>query len=150
MGFAKVFDKDSRTISLINLLDTALKSRRESPNEELVQRLTYEEVIKLKEELLTHKVTLKKIKDLRDQHLAHLDKNPKENNLPTKGEIDNLSKTIDTIFNKLSSSHDGNIYSWSFQEDSSSRTTINVLNTLKDEIARQKAKSKRLIRKTRS
>lgn len=144
MGLAKIFDQDSRTVSLINLIDTAINNKNE-----LIPKLSHKEILQLKEQLLHHNATLAKIKDLRDQYFAHHDQHPKQKLKITIGEIDNLAKILDKVFNGLSSGHDGNIFNWSFQEDSSSRTTSDVLNVLKDKMVRKKKKAKRIIRDIR-
>jgi len=145
MGLAKIFDKDTRTISLINLLDVV------SNNElELVPNCSHGGILELKDLVKQHDDTLDKIKNLRDQYFAHHDKNPKSKLGITKGEIDKLAETIRKVFNRLSAAHDKNIFSWSFQEDSSSRTTTEILEVLKAEMTRQKRRFAKIIRDTRN
>lgn len=160
MGLAKIFDSGSRTASIINLLNIAIKNKEElaqnTPHkedleaEDLTQNLLYEDIIKLREDLLKHEVAIGKIKKERDQYLAHLDTNPKPLPKKLKGEIDSLLETVSSVFNKLSSGHDGLLFSWSFQENSSSRATTEVLRILKDEMVRKKKRANRLIQDTHS
>jgi len=160
MGLANIFDSDSGTVSIVNLLNIAIKNKEKlSQNishkenlevEDLIQNLLHKDIVKLREDILEHKITLEKIKKEHNQYLAHLDSNPKPLPQKLKGEIDSLLETVSSVFNKLSSGHDGHLFSWSFQENSSSRATTEVLRILKDEMVRQKKRANRLIQDTRS
>ena len=145
MGLAKIFDSDSRTISLINILDEAINNPTV-----LCPDCSLEEIVKLKGTILKHRDTLNNIKGLRDQYLAHRDKEPRSKPKITIGEIDELSKTVQEVFNGLSSAHDKNIYSWSFQEKRSSRITTEIFRVLEGEIAQHKEKLARLAKDTRN
>jgi hypothetical protein len=146
IGLANIFDSDSRTASIINLLNAAIINKEELAKstlqkkdfdvEDLTQNISHTDVIKLRDELLEHGITLEKVKKERNQYLAHLDSNPKPLPQKLKGDVDSLFRTISSVFNKLSSGHDGNRFEWSFQENSTSRVTTEILNVLRDEMLR--------------
>ena len=55
-----------------------------------------------------------------------------------KGEFDKLLEAVGEVFNRLSTGHDGNFYSWGYQREHSSDETKLVLNILRQESDRQK------------
>jgi hypothetical protein len=138
MGFAKVFDRDRRTISLVNLLREA-----GSGTADLVPRLSINDMQAMDAQLSQCEHVLLKLKNLRDQELAHKDANPKPVPRPKKGEIDNLIETIEGIFNSLSSGHDGSI--WHFPKELSAEQTSEVLRILQEEMKKRKAETDRLL-----
>ena len=71
MGFAKVFDRDSKTVSLKNLMKVA---KEDVCN--LVPNMTEKKIDELEQRLSQHDAILRAIKRLRDQYLAHLDAAP--------------------------------------------------------------------------
>ncbi len=132
MGFSRVLDRSKGTISLINLLRaTKTHHPKFTPN------LTIIEIEEMINQILRHNGVLTKIKNLRDQQLAHLDAKLKSSSPPTIGEINSLIETLDQVFNKLSYGHDKSKYSWSFQQNRSKEDTAKVLHTLKEERAKR-------------
>lgn len=128
MGFAKVFDRDSRTMSLKTLMKIAKANVAQ-----LVPNMTREDIEQLEHRVSEHNGVLREIKRLRDQHLAHLDANP-EPGLPLiKKDLDQMIETLKEVFNQLSKGHDKSVYSWSYQADRSERETTEILRILKDE-----------------
>ncbi len=95
MGFAKVFDRDSRTMSLRNLLDTAQRQM------ELVPELTQQDIQNMNEQLSQHETAMDTLKCLRDQRLAHLDAKPQPRSPLLKGQLDSLVTTVGEVFNQL-------------------------------------------------
>jgi hypothetical protein len=129
MGFAKVFDRDRRTMSLVNLLREAKDS-----TVDLVPHLSISDIQAMEYQLSQHEHVRASIKNLRDQKLAHSDANPKPSRPPKKGEMDNLIKTVEEVFNELSSGHDKSVYSWSFQQNRSTMDTSEVIRILRAEM----------------
>ena len=129
MGFAKVFDRDRRTMSLVNLMHEAKDS-----TVDLVPHVSISDIQAMDSQLSQHEHVLTIIKNLRDQRLAHNDANPRPLRPPKKGEIDNLIKTLEGVFNKLSSGHDKSIYDWSFQQNRSVMDTAEVIRILRAEM----------------
>ena len=144
MGFAKVFDKDTRTISLINLLREA---KKDTTN--LVPHLSISDLQDMDDHLLQHKPIIDKIKSLRDQQLAHLDANPKPLSPLQKGEIDILINTLKEVFNKLSSGHNQSVYDWSFQKNRSATETSEILRILQEAMEKHKAEANKLLDESR-
>ena len=103
IGLANIFDSDSRTASIINLLNAAIINKEELAKstlqkkdfdvEDLTQNISHTDVIKLRDELLEHGITLEKVKKERNQYLAHLDSNPKPLPQKLKGDVDSLFHT---------------------------------------------------------
>jgi hypothetical protein len=140
MGFAKVFDKDTRTISLINLLHEAKRNTAD-----LVPHLSTSDLQDMEDNLLQHETIRNKIKNLRDQQLAHLDANPKPSPPPKKVEIDSIINTLEEVFNKLSSGHNESVYDWSFQKKHSATETSEVLSILQEVMEKRKAEADELL-----
>lgn len=136
MGFAKVFDHDSRTMSLKNLIKVAKEDVAG-----LVPNITRERVEELEQRLSQHDATLEAIKRLRDQHLAHLDATP-EPKLPLiKKGVDQMIETLEHVFNQLSQGHDGSVYSWSYQAQRSTHETSEILRILGKDAQARKAEA---------
>ena len=140
MGFAKVFDKDTRTISLINLLR---KAKNDTTN--LVPHLSISDLQDMDDRLLQHETILDKIKSLRDQQLAHQDANPKPSSPPQKGEIDSLINNLEEVFNKLSSGHNQSLYNWFFQKNRSATETSEILRILQEAMEKRKAEADEIL-----
>ncbi len=140
LGFAKIFDRDSRTMSLKNLVKVAKEDT------DLVPNITRKKIDVLEQRLSQHDATLKAIKRLRDQHLAHLDAAP-EPKLPLiKKDVDQMIKTLENVFNQLSKGHDGSGYSWSYQANLSVRQTSEILRILSKDAQARKATADALTR----
>jgi hypothetical protein len=141
MGFAKVFDPDSRTMSLKNLLKVA---KGNAAN--LVPNMTREDIEQLEQCLSQHDAVLKAIKRLRDQHLAHLDATPKPGLPVIRKDVDQMIETLEEVFNQLSKGHDKSVYSWSYQANRSAWETSEILRILSEDAQAQKAKADALMR----
>lgn len=141
MGFAKVFDRDSRTVSLKNLMEVTKEDRSN-----LVPNMTKNKIDELEHRLSHHDATLKAIKKLRDQHLAHLDAVP-EPKLPLiKKDADQMIEMLEDVFNQLSQGHDGSVYSWSYQANLSAWQTREILRILMEDVQARKATADALTR----
>jgi len=141
MGFAKVFDHDSRTVSLKNLMKVAKEDVAD-----LVPNMTRKKIDDLEQRLSQHDAILKAIKRLRDQHLAHLDAAPKPNLPLIKKDVDQMIKTLEDVFNQLSQGHDGSVYSWSYQANRSAGETSEILRILSEDAQARKATADALMR----
>ena len=141
MGFAKVFDHDSRTVSLKNLMKVAKEDVAD-----LVPNMTRKKIDDLEQRLSQHDAILKAIKRLRDQHLAHLDAVPKPNLPLIKKDVDQMIKTLEDVFNQLSQGHDGSVYSWSYQANRSAGETSEILRILSEDAQARKATADALMR----
>jgi len=141
MGFAKVFDRDSRTVSLKNLMKVAKKDVAN-----LVPNMTKEKIDELEQRLSRRDAVLKSIKKLRDQYFAHLDAAP-EPKLPLiKKDVDQMIGTLEDVFNQLSQGHDGSVYSWSYQANRSAWQTSEILRILSEDAQARKATADALMR----
>ena len=141
MGFAKVFDRDSRTMSLKNLMKVAKEDVAD-----LAPNMTRKRIDELEQRLSQHNATLKAIKRLRDQYLTHLDAAP-EPKLPLiKKDVDQMIETLEDVFNQLSQGHDGSGYSWSYQANRSARQTSEILRILSENAQARKATADAMMR----
>lgn len=133
MGLAKVFDRDSRTMSLRNLLEIAERQM------DLVPRLAQKDIEDIKAQLSQHESAMEFLKRVRDQRLAHLD--AKQRPLPPlqKGQLDSLVATVADVFNRLSIGHDGSHYDWSNQRKDSAEKTSRILGILQKEMDESRA-----------
>ena len=144
MGFAKVFDHDTRTVSLKNLMKVA---KEDSAN--LVPNMTKEKIEELEQRLSEHHAVLTAIKRLRDQYLAHLDATP-EPKLPLiKRDVDQMIETLKDVFNQLSQGRGGSVYSWSYQTNRSAWETSEILRILTEDAHAQEAKANALMKASR-
>ena len=141
MGFAKVFDHDSRTVSLKNLMKIAKEDVTD-----LVPNMTRKKIDELEQRLSQHDDILKAIKRLRDQHFAHLDAAPKPKLPLIKKDVDQMIKTLEDVFNQLSQGHDGSVYSWSYQANQSAWETSEILRILSEDAQARKATADALMR----
>ena len=132
MQFAKVFDKDPRTASLTNLLEAATQD----PN--LVPHISAGELAEIERGVLEASELVEKLQRHRNQRLAHTDANPMPPEPISVGDLDGLAETIRSAFNKLSSGHDRNFYSWSQAVKTSEQETVAILRALLDQEGQRK------------
>ncbi len=126
MGFAKILDEDSRTMSLRNLLGAARKNIKQ-----LLPHITPQEFDELEKRILEHEPVRGKIEQLRNQYLAHLDANPQPVPELIKGDIDKIHQGTPDIFNDLSVAQDRSRYYWSTQSRRSAWETSEILSDLR-------------------
>ena len=105
LQFAKLFDEDSRTSSLPVLVAEA----RRAPA--LVPQSTPLGIRNLQKQMNAN-ATRRSLKQLRNKRLAHIDADPGQLPPIPKKELDSLVETIESIYNTVSSGHDGNVYDW--------------------------------------
>lgn len=128
MQFAKVFDRDPRTVSLRNLLTAAEKDReRLTPyaTEEDLQRLLNQ--IDVSDDLLT------RLKSLRDQRIAHHDAIRKGDQRLLYGEMQQLVEEVKAFYNSLTSYHDQSTTLFDYLVREAERHTSQVVNIMREE-----------------
>ena len=124
MEFAKMFDRDQRTISLTNLLQIG-----KTDPENLLPHAAPVELEQMSQRLSQNESVLESLKRKRDQQLAHLDPNPMEAPL-IKGEFDRFVENLQSTFNELFRMHNMSGYGWTYQQELSIRNTTEVLRIL--------------------
>lgn len=131
LGFAKVFDKDPRTMSFRNLIAAARKNMGE-----LVPHITLQELDEVEQQIMQYDPILGKATQLRNQYLAHLDANPQPIPILIKGDIDKFIEALRNAFNQLSIAHDRSSYAWSSQSERPAWEASEVLRILREESER--------------
>jgi hypothetical protein len=94
MQFAKVFDRDPRTVSLRNLITAAQEDR-----EHLTPYAAEEDLQGLLEQIYGSDDLLARIKNLRDQRIAHHDAIRAGDTRLLYGEVKQLVEEVKSIFN---------------------------------------------------
>jgi len=122
---ARLFDTDTRTISLTNLL----KAAKNDPKS-LVPHVEPEQLGRWSEQVADLEGTLEKIKRLRDQKIAHLDASPTGGPAPLMGEMDKFLEAIKDIFNELAVAHNREHYFWGPLQKEVEYHTAEVLRIL--------------------
>jgi hypothetical protein len=133
LEFAKVFDTDPRTASLVVLLEEA---RRDNA---LVPHAQVGDLEAISNRLAQAKDTHQALKKLRNQNLAHADGSPDPLPPLMNQKVERLAEDIKYAFNRLSSAHDGSVWSWEYALDTTHRHTTEVLGLLVEEIERREA-----------
>ncbi len=127
---AKMFDGDANAISLTKLVATARRG-----GSRLVPNSTNDDMRRLARQLDQYNDLRNRIKQMRDQHLAHLDPSPLVHAPLPLGEIEALIAGVQAMLNDLSRWHDQSITAYVFQERDSARATGYVVGVLKKEAA---------------
>jgi len=128
LEFAKVFDTDPRTVSLIVLLDEAKRDRSLVPNADDA------ELAAISEKIQEAETTRETIRQLRNQRLAHADAYPGQLPELMNHSVESLAENIQDAFNRLSRAHDQSTYSWAHALRTSSSHTFEILRILSKEI----------------
>lgn len=131
---AKVFDDDRRTVSLTNLLKEARRDKS------LVPHAGPTDLADIANKLRQARATIRPLKTLRNQRLAHADATPDQLPPLMTQAIDSLVEDIKNAFNRLSSAHGRSVWAWDFALDTSARQTSEVLGVLLKEMARKEIK----------
>lgn len=131
LEFAKVFDTDTRTVSLTNLLKEA---KRDSG---LIPHAQPSDLQDISDRLRQAKATLKTIMKLRNQRLAHADATPDPLPPLMSQKVESLIDDIKFAFNRLSTAHDQSVYSWDYALQRSERETTEILGLLVNEVERK-------------
>jgi hypothetical protein len=128
--FAKVFDPDTRTVSLTNLLEQAKRDPALVPHAGPTDLATIS--ARLKQADATREAVMK----LRHKRLAHAEANPPDLPPLMSQSIESFIDDIKFAFNALCAAHDNSSYSWDSAIRSSGRNTNEVLGLLLKEIER--------------
>ena len=130
--FAKVFDADTKTASLRNLL----RSARRNPT--LVPHASTEDLRRISSELKQYSGLLTNLNRKRSQELVHVDALPEPVDPILTADFDKLAMWVRSAFNTLSTGHDQSFFSWEHSLNTSEGQTTEVLGILlKDIGARQ-------------
>jgi hypothetical protein len=138
MQFAKVFDKDTRAISLRNLLTAA-----QSDTITLTPHATESDLARISQDIYAIEDILRRLKNHRDQRIAHHDAITKSDVSITYGEVTKLVEDIKTMYNSLTKSHDRSttLYDWLSREVE--RHTSNVVGVMREDMQRHIARYKK-------
>lgn len=131
LQFAKVFDRDPRTVSLINLLNAAQADR-----ECLTPYATLEDLAQIERELQSNEALLKRLKRLRDQRIAHHDAIASGDRSVLYGEVRQLVEGIKSVYNSLCRGHDRSYTSFERLADDANRHTADVVRIMREEMER--------------
>jgi len=137
MQFAKVFDKDTRAISLRNLLTAA-----QNDPINLTPHATESELTQISQDIDAIEDVLRRLKNHRDQRLAHHDAITESDASITYGEVTKLVEDIKTMYNSLTKSHDRSITSYDWLSREVERHTSNVVGVMRDDMKRHISKYK--------
>lgn len=136
LQFAKVFDRDRRTVSLYNLLFAAKNNPKllaPYAKEHDLQNL--ESKITSNAELLSH------LKNYRDQRLTHHDQMVSRDTSLPFGQVRQLIDDVKDMYNSLSNWHEGSTTSFDFISREAEEHTLEVIEIMCQE--RDRAKSGR-------
>ena len=127
MQFAKVFDKNPRTASLVILLDAA----RGKPS--LVPNRTPSDLQALSKQLEQSQQIINKLTRVRNQRLAHAEANPRQASL-IKKDFDALIEQTKAAFDCLSIGHTGSIVAWDSPVRELEQDAAELMGILIDEV----------------
>ena len=142
LQFAKVFDRDSRTVSLYNLLFAAKNNPTllvPHAKEHDLQNL--ESKITSNDELLIH------LKSYRDQRLAHHDQVVSKDTSLLFGQVRQLIDEVKDMYNSLSDWHDGSTTSFDFMSREAEEHTLKVVEIMCEERDRARLRIKKANRR---
>lgn len=135
--FAKVFDRDQRTISLHNLV----KNAKEKPND-LVPHATTAELDEVESRIVANEAVLVSLKGVRDQRIAHHDAIKSGSKPLFYGDITRLVEDIKSLYNDVQKWHDRSVTSFDFLERDADRHTSEVLRIMREDRDRARQKIK--------
>lgn len=131
MEFAKMFDTNRRTASLVNLLSAA----QQDPS--LIPRARTGDVAKVSAQLHQNQPILTRLKRMRNQQLAHVYLQPVSVGPMRNTELDKLADDLKSAFSFLSTAHDGGVVSWEYPLQTADRGAREILRVLMEEIKRK-------------
>ena len=127
LQFAKVFDNDRRTVSLRNLLLAA----RSNPTV-LVPYAKGDDLDKLESKIDSNEELLGRLKNYRDQRLAHHDRKVKRDTSLKYGQMRQLIDDVKDMYNSLSQGHEQSITSFDFVTREAQRHTSKAMEIMRD------------------
>jgi len=128
MQFAKVFDRNPRTVSLRNLLTAAKKNR-----ENLTPYATEENLRHIEKKIDTSEGLLDRLKRLRDQRIAHHDAIPAGDVSLPYGEVRELVEEIKSMYNLLTSGHEKSVTHFEYLTREAERHTSEVVRIMRED-----------------
>jgi hypothetical protein len=128
LQFAKVFDRDPRTISLRNLLITAKANR-----ENLTPYANKEDLQKLEKQIDTNEDLLERLKRLRDQRIAHHDANITGDTRLLYGETQKFVEAVKSMYNSLTLYHDRSTTSFEYLAREAESHTAEVVQIMRED-----------------
>lgn len=128
MQFAKVFDHDTRTISLRNLLISAKADR-----ENLTPYASEDNLQKLEEQIDTNEDLLERLKRLRDQRIAHHDANITGDTQLLYGETQKFVEAVKSMYNSLTRYHDRSTTSFEYLVREAKSHTAEVVQIMRED-----------------
>jgi hypothetical protein len=128
LQFAKVFDRDSRTVSIYSLLSAAKNNPRL-----LVPYAKEHDLQNLESKITGNDKLLTRLKGYRDQRLAHHDQVvTRDTSLPF-GQVRQLIDDVKDMHNSLSNWHDGSTTSFDLLSREAERDTSEVIEIMCEE-----------------
>ena len=128
MQFAKVFDRDPRTISLRNLLTAAKKNR-----EHLTPHATEDDLRQVGQKVDSSEGLLERLKRFRDQRLAHHDAIIADGvSLPYR-DMKQLVEEVKSMHNSLAKGHDRSVTAFESIAHDAERHTSEVVRIMREE-----------------
>lgn len=128
MQFAKVFDRDPRTVSLRNLLSAVKKNR-----ENLTPYATEENLRDIEQKVDASEGLLNRLKRYRDQRLAHHDAIIAGDTRLPYGEVRELVEEVKSMYNSLTKGHDGSVTSFEYLARQAKRHTAEVVRIMRED-----------------
>lgn len=144
MQFAKVFDRDSRTVSLRNLLTTAKNDRKN-----LTPYATEESLLEIEQNIDASEGLLQRLKGYRDQRLAHHDATVTGNVSLLYGEVQKLVEEIKSMYNSLRLGHDRSTTAFEYLTREAEWHTSEVVRIMREEKQRAFSRIKRAESRTK-
>ncbi len=138
MQWAKIFDRHRGVISLINLVAAAKRDRKN-----LIPYATEKDLQDIEEKISISENLLHRLKNYRDQHLAHLATVIKgETRLPY-GEMTQLIEETKIMLESLTKGHSRSVDDFRRLVRDTENHTAEVINIMREELNRVRAKIKK-------
>lgn len=128
MQFAKIFDRDSRTVSLRNLL-TAAKNDPKN----LTPYTSEEKLLDIEQKIDASESLLERLKGFRDQRLAHYDATVTGKVSLLYGEVQKLVDEIKSMYNLLRLGHDRSTTAFDYLARETEWHTSEVVRIMREE-----------------
>lgn len=138
MQFAKVFDRDPRTVSLRNML-TAAKNNQKG----LTPYATNEDLLDIEQKIDASETLLERLKGFRDQRLAHHDATVTSKVSLLFGEVQRLIDEVKSMYNSLRRVHDRSTTAFDYLARKAERNTSEVVSIMREEKDRALRRIKR-------
>ena len=128
LQFAKIFDRDSRTVSLYNLLTEVRKNQNL-----LTPHATEDDLQLIERKINSNEELVGRLKGFRDQRLAHYDSALSRNTSLTFGQVKQLIEDVKVIYNSLCRGHERSTTSFDRISRDAERHTSEVIRIMCEE-----------------